>query len=1082
MPGGRTLTVLVADIVESTRLNTGLGAERADEVRRMIFGRFDDATVVHAGTLIKTMGDGCLVTFPGASEGVAAGVDMVLSLERLARQVTGLKLRVGIAVGDVTEDNGDVFGDAVVIASRLCSAAAPGQVLTTDLVRELAGSRGNFEWERVGDLFLKGIEEPVATSAARAVREKTTRLRMPHPLRSRPGELFVGRVEQMETLNNAWKESITDRRRTVLVVGEPGVGKTRLVAAHARKVDENDGLVLFARCAEDLAVPYQPFADALRVSIENAPRDLLADHFIACGGELRRLFPDLYGPPPTEGSPELERLRLFDAVSDFLVRLAREQPVTLVLDDIHWAAAVTLQLLKHLITDETPAPLLILATYRDTEIDRRHPLALMLGDIASKDVVERVHLAGLNEFEMEWLIEAASGDDIDDDGINLARALYERTSGNPFFASQILRHMAEAGALVHGIGGWEGRTADLDLPDGVLEVVGRRLSRLGEETTETLALAAVAGQTFTRAVLARAAGIDDVDGPLEDAVRSRLLNDNGVGRYTFAHAIVRDALLGELTTLELARRHHSIAMAMLDVHGTDVDHVHDLAFHFCEAALVGDVKNIARFSVAAADECIRRADMHAAIDVLQRGWTALETVEPVNHEARYDVCSKLSTCHYSILDGDAAALEAAAASARALHSAERLIELSFSSFRWDTGVDDAFAVGLLDDALEWLGPEPSVLRARALASRAYLDNVHSHGNPHPFVDAALAVVDALGDRRAPEVRLAMEHIVMALIAQPNVRRVIEIVESFDDVLGTSSTSVNRTIYLTAKAALLASIGDRKGCNTLAEALQRDAERTGEPVAIVYTGQWRTIEALTDGRFADVPELIAHAFDNVGANVPNLTSIIAVWTVWLAYEEGRSAEVLDLLRMVVANDTGADGITSALAVHLVEAGLVDEAREVMRGLLDRLPTIGRNAPFGTFLALSAHAIAMLEEPAFAPDILAELDAFAGEIIFLPSVCGQGSADRFRGVLLSLLGRHDEAIAALHAAILLERRFNSPPMIVRSQYWLGRVLVAAGHTDDASDAFALAREGADTLGMAGVLRQVDARLAMLDTTAN
>ena len=393
------------------------------------------------------------------------------------------------------------------------------------------------------------------------------------------------------------------------------------------------------------------------------------------------------------------------------MRLATELPVTLVFDDIHWAAPVTLQLLKHLITDTRPRAIFIIATYRDTEVDRRHPLGALLGDVSDVDGVTRVTLGGLSADEMEWLIEAASGDDLNDAGVSLAAALHERTSGNPFFASQVLRHMAEAGALVHGLDGWEQRTATLDLPEGVLDVVGRRLSRLGEAATDVLTLGAVAGLSFTRAVLARAAGIEDVDGPLEDAVRARLLNDNGRGGYTFAHAIVRDALLRDLSTMARARSHHSIAMAMLDVFGdNDVAHVHDLAHHFTEAALVGDARNLARFSIAAADECMRRADVQAAIDVLQHAWNAIAIAEPVDHEARFDVCARLNHLHYSRLDGVVDALEAAAESARALHSPERLVELSYSAFRWDTGVDDPFAVALVDDALAWLDPEPSVLR------------------------------------------------------------------------------------------------------------------------------------------------------------------------------------------------------------------------------------------------------------------------------------------------------------------------------------------------------------------------------------
>ena len=374
MSGGRTLSVLVADLVESTRLNIELGPDRADEVRRIIFSRFDDAIAAHNGTLIKTMGDGCLVTYPSASESVGSGIDMIGAINRLAHQVPGLKLRVAVAVGDVTQEGDDVFGEPVIVATRLCAAAPPGQVLTTDLVRELSGGRGGFEWERVGGLFLKGIDQPVACSAARPPADADTRLRLPRPLRARTAEFFVGRVGAMDTLVRSWKDAMTGERRAVVVSGEPGVGKSRLVATVTRQADEDGALTVFGRCEEDLAVPYQPFADALRPAVQSAPRDMLAAHMSVHGGALGRLFPRLKGPEQPEAAPEAEQLRIIAALTDLLERLSREQPVVLVIDDIHWAAPATVQALRHLISDEDPAAFLLLATYRDTEVDRHHPL------------------------------------------------------------------------------------------------------------------------------------------------------------------------------------------------------------------------------------------------------------------------------------------------------------------------------------------------------------------------------------------------------------------------------------------------------------------------------------------------------------------------------------------------------------------------------------------------------------------------------------------------------------------------------------------------------------------------------------
>ena len=1080
MTGGRTLTVLVADIVESTRLNATLGPESADALRQQVFARFDDSIAAHNGELIKTMGDGCLATFPSTSEGIAAGLDMIAACERFARQVTEIKLRVGIAVGDLTEDDGDVFGEAVVIASRLSAAAAPGQELVTDLARILAGDRGGFEWERVGDLFLKGIMEPVATSAAHPP-PRAEGFQLPYALRSRPDELFVGRIEELEVLGQAWKDTVAGNRRTVLIGGEPGVGKTRLAARYARTVDDDGGLVLFARCPEDLAVPYQPLVDAFRASVDSAPRSLIAAHVAAHGGEIRRLFPSLAAPEPAEASPEAERLKMFEAFTDFVHRLAAEQPLMLVLDDAHWAAPATLRLVKYLIEADASAPLLVVITYRDSDIDRRHPLATMLGDVAGLGDVGRVGLTGLRDREMEWLVETASGDALDESGRALARALQERTAGNPFFASQLLRHMAETGALVHGVEGWERRTAHLDLPAAVVDVVGRRLTRLDDATNDALAVCAVAGMAFPRAVVARAAGVDNIDAALEAAVRARLLRETESGGYTFAHTMVRDALLDEQTSNARAHRHQSVGRALLEVYGdADPAYVHDLAFHFTEAAVVGEVKNAARFSLAAAKANIRRSDVPGAIEVLQRAWKAIEAAEPIDHEARFEICGELNHLHYSVLDGVTDALEAAGESARALHSPERLIRLSFSSFRWNSEVADPYALALIDDALlAWLDPEPSVLRASALASRAYLSNLQVHSDPRPWSEAALSMLEELGWPSSIDGRVAAQHAVLGMIAQPGAARALKVVRSFDDAIGVSSSNSNRALYLSGKAWLFASAGDRAACDAVVDQLAAEAEETGDPSLSAYALGWRVQRAFLNGEFAAVPDLVAASFANIGQHVANTVTLGSVWSMFLAYEEGRSSEIVDGLRAFSAAMPDNEAMTSALAVHLAESGLVEDAREPIERVVESLPSIGHMTTYGTTVAVTANAAAFLGDPDLAAPLLTELDAFAGEMIFLWAMVGMGAADRYRGGLLTVLGRHDEAIGALKTAIDLEQRLRAPSYVARSQYWLGRALVAAGRVDEGRDMLTTSRKAADQLGMTGVVRHADEQLAVLSS---
>jgi class 3 adenylate cyclase len=245
----RTVTVLMADLVGSTELFGRLGVDRADDARRALFAMFSSAIGAADGVLVKTMGDGCLASFGSTADAVTAAVDVQQACFRLrTRTVPGLGLRVGLAVGDVTEEDGDVFGPAVVVADRLCSAAHEHQVLVTDMVRALTGDRGGHAFEAVGDLVLKGFPDPVSAYRIRFELAESDEPPLPVALAATPAERVVGRGAELDRLGAALEAASAGQRRAVLVGGEPGVGKTRLVAALARRAHEQGALVLFGRC------------------------------------------------------------------------------------------------------------------------------------------------------------------------------------------------------------------------------------------------------------------------------------------------------------------------------------------------------------------------------------------------------------------------------------------------------------------------------------------------------------------------------------------------------------------------------------------------------------------------------------------------------------------------------------------------------------------------------------------------------------------------------------------------------------------------------------------------------------------
>jgi predicted ATPase len=340
------------------------------------------------------------------------------------------------------------------------------------------------------------------------------------------------------------------------------VGKTRLLSEFARAVHDQGAAVAVGRCDEAVSRPYQPFVDAIRHAITGVTPDRLPGLLGRFAGDLVRLVPELAAhadllPDPLEADAESERARLIDAVGAWLEAMAAEQPVLLVLDDLHWADRASALVLRHVVRSLTGCRVMVVGTYRDTDVDRTHPLAEVLADLRREPGVERMALRGLTGGEVAAFLEGAAGHELGSGAGELAAALHAATEGNPFFVEEVIRHLAETGRIYERDGTWitDGeRIEDLELPEGIREVVGRRLTRLGPEVNDVLANAAVLGAEFDVASLTRMHGDgEQVLAALDIGVSSGLLMETGGRRagYSFAHALVRQTLLEELS---LARR------------------------------------------------------------------------------------------------------------------------------------------------------------------------------------------------------------------------------------------------------------------------------------------------------------------------------------------------------------------------------------------------------------------------------------------------------------------------------------------------------------------------------------------------
>jgi class 3 adenylate cyclase len=585
-PAVETVTILITDLVDSTALASRVGGVRADDLRREHFGLLRKAIEACQGREVKNTGDGLMVAFASSSAAVGCAVRMQQLMERRNRFADEkLHVRIGIAAGEATVEEGDYFGMPAIEATRLCDKALSDGILASAMARMMAGAREGRSFESVGMLELKGIPEPVEAFAAGweplTAQDDFGASVLPTALRSVPAIAYVGRAKERKRLQECAQEARDGHQRVVLLSGDPGIGKTRLATHTALETHSAGFTVCWGTAEEDLGAPYGPWIQALSHYVEHAPIEVLAAHVERHGGEVTRLVRGLTKrvaavPPPQQTDSETERYLLFEAVAGLLDAACDHGPVVLVLDDLHWADPQTLSLLKHVAMAPVHPALLVLGIYRESDLDRRHPLTDLLADLRRVEGVERLALHGLGVDEVAEMMAAAAGHEIDAVGLQLAQEVTQETDGNPFFVAEVLRHLIESGAIAQGSDGrWVLRSsiADLGLPQSVREVVCRRVERLGEQSQQILTMAAVIGRTFDVELLDLLIDGDEEEllEALDTGVQASLLVESPerVGRFSFAHALIDHALYDALSAMRRARLHRRVAEALEQLCGEE---------------------------------------------------------------------------------------------------------------------------------------------------------------------------------------------------------------------------------------------------------------------------------------------------------------------------------------------------------------------------------------------------------------------------------------------------------------------------------------------------------------------------------
>jgi len=549
-------------------------------------------------------------------------------------------------------------------------------------------------------------------------------------------EPLVGRDTELATLRQWWECAQQRESRLLVMDGDAGIGKTRLVSELAREAEESGALVLWGRCDEDPVAPFQPFAEAFdryfqplsASDISTMPEWRLT--------ELSRLVLRLseHAPPKTIDltDPEQDRFRFFGAVTDTLVDATSNRPVLLVLDDLHWADAPTARLLRHLLRDTRTARLGIVGLFRDFDVVAGHPLRTVLSELRNDRTLVHVHLSGLTVEAVAQLVQANGSSDQ-----TLAAQLFQLTDGNPLFVDELRRQLSfDVGAATAQSGSTSPST--VRTPEAVKELVSRRVSRLPEDVIRFLHAAAVAGHEFDATVVAVAAELSPEQrmDAIDKAVESRLLHQVGetAEHYAFSHGLVRDAIYGQLPRSRRVRYHHEIAVAMENAKGFALDgHVSELAHHFYMGAPLADADKAVTFAYAAGDHALRVLAFEEAVGHFRRGLEVARVYGKEDPTTKCDALLALAEAQNKMGDKQSADrhFEEAAAVARAMHDPERLAMAAMRagplSYMGIVGANGD-QVRLLEEARRSLSEEDSRLRAMVTA-RLGLVMVYETGVP-----------------------------------------------------------------------------------------------------------------------------------------------------------------------------------------------------------------------------------------------------------------------------------------------------------------------------------------------------------------
>ncbi|HLH19084.1 MAG TPA: BREX system ATP-binding domain-containing protein [Bryobacteraceae bacterium] len=899
------------------------------------------------------------------------------------------------------------------------------------------------------------------------------------PLSRMASGTFVGREAELEQVRTALHDALAGQSRLVFLVGEPGSGKTHTSEQAATYAQFRGFLVITGQCYEgEGAPPFWPWVRILQGCLRHTPASALSAGLGSGAAALAEILPEIRQavaplPPLAPLEPAQARFRLFESVTTFLRNTARSQPLLVILDDLHWADAPSLLLLVFLARELRSERILLLGTFRDLDLGRRHPLSQALGDLARLQLGQKIALRGLTLADVGRFIAISTGIEPPP---RLVAAVHAQTEGNPFFVSETVKLLITEGRL---------RSSDEPslsglLPEGVRDVIGRRLDQLSDAAHRALAAASVLGRDFAVHALQPVSEVpeDELLDALDEAVASRIIEPAGqAGRFRFTHALIREVLYDSIGAARRLRLHRRAGAVLESIYGAQLDeHAAELARHFLQSP--GEAEKAIAYSIRAARYADTQVAYEESVEHYQRALEALESHLPDDERRRCEILLALGDAfRKSRSPGKSREIfERAVASARRLGDAEALAQASLGTslvMYGTAGVLDELHVALLHEALERLPPGDSPIRARVLAQLSAA-LYHDPARRVPLSLEAVEMARRAGDPGALLAALYCRHVALVLTDNLEERRAVAL-----EILRLAEAAGAKEMMLRAWYRLVIDameMGDIPACESAIASYARIADELRQPAYAWLVPLFRGNIALLQARYAECERFRAEAIAiNERAEDPSAVLFLGTQAITLGIEQGRATEQIPAVEAAIEKYPMIPGNRAILAYVYAQVDRPEDARrELERATVNRLAGLPRDGSWIVVLSALAWVCWYIHHEELAAGIYPLLLPYAQRnIVTGNAAVGCGSVWRPLGALAATLSRRDEAVHHFEHAIAMNRRMGARGVEAGSKYELALTLQARGAPGDHERAAILIKEAFATAvecGSNGLVRRI------------